>query len=356
MAEEIKAIRFDAEEVGKHVKGSKKRFTWIFALNHKNHTIIVDFSFISGKVKVVVDRKTLLENQLPTNVSFQHPFTLDGYALNILQQGQTFQLRINNKVFSHLYNQVKTNSEFKNYEEEVKDIKVDQAHLQGQVGKKIKLNIGGVDMKKKNYKSTASSQDWDSFGGSDMGGFPNYFGENASKSSGSTQSPKKPAAKQDFNLIDDDNSEEQATKVQKKAENFFDFAEQKQSSPKKSESIDFFAQDNSKQTAVSPNHEQLSNMMKKKDSKEEEFNTMQNLFATMNVQGPTNQVKQTSSLDFFNESQKPPQVQPPQVPPSNDIFNVNMNDFNTMQQLFATTNPGQNTLPPQQPMNFNTPV
>ena len=138
MGEEIKAIRFDIEEIGKHVKASKKRFTWIFSLNNKNHTIIVDFSFISGKIKISVDRKTLLENELPANVSFQHPFTLQGYALNILQQGQTFQLRINNKVFSHLYNQARTDSEFKNYEEEIKDIHVNEGSFQG---KKIKLNI-----------------------------------------------------------------------------------------------------------------------------------------------------------------------------------------------------------------------
>jgi len=40
------------------------------------------------------------------------------------QLSLTGQLRINNKVFSHLYNQAKTNTEFKNYEDEVKDIKV----------------------------------------------------------------------------------------------------------------------------------------------------------------------------------------------------------------------------------------
>ena len=72
--------------------------------------MILDFSFISGKVKLVVDRKTMLESELPANTSFQHPFTLDGYAINILQQGESFELRINNKVFSHLYNQAKTNT------------------------------------------------------------------------------------------------------------------------------------------------------------------------------------------------------------------------------------------------------
>lgn len=58
---DIKAIRFDVEEVGKHVKSSKKRFTWNLSLNSRNHTIVLDFSFISGKVKLVVDRKNILD-------------------------------------------------------------------------------------------------------------------------------------------------------------------------------------------------------------------------------------------------------------------------------------------------------
>ena len=88
---------------------SKKRYTWEFSLKEKFHTIVLDFSIISGKLKITVDRKVVLENELPINVSFQYPFTLDGFALNLIQQGESFELRLNNKVFSHLYTQQKTN-------------------------------------------------------------------------------------------------------------------------------------------------------------------------------------------------------------------------------------------------------
>ena len=73
--------------------------------------------------------------------------------MNIIQQGESFELRINNKVFSHLYTQQKTNTEFKKYEEEVKDIKVDLNGLNN--SKKISLNIGAfgtTGMKKKKSK------------------------------------------------------------------------------------------------------------------------------------------------------------------------------------------------------------
>jgi hypothetical protein len=101
--EKIKALSFKIDEVGKYMKGSKKHFEWVVGLGNRNHTIVLDFSFISGKVKAFVDGRVLLENEIPLNTSFQHPFTLDGFALNLIQQGQNCELRINNKVFSHLY-------------------------------------------------------------------------------------------------------------------------------------------------------------------------------------------------------------------------------------------------------------
>lgn len=146
------------------------------ALRDKAHTIVLDFSFLSGKIKITVDRKILLENELPADVAFQYPFNLDGFALNIIQQGESFELRINNKVFSHLYTQQKTNTEFKKYEDEVKDIKVDINHLNNPQGKKISLNIGafgGQGMKKKKETSGGGADGWNAFAG---GSFPSYFG------------------------------------------------------------------------------------------------------------------------------------------------------------------------------------
>ena len=191
-------MRFEVEEIGKHVKASKKRFIWTFSLEGKMHSLTLDFSFISGKVKLLCDRRTLLENELPADVSFQRPFTLDGYALNILQQGESFELRINNKVFSHLYNQTKTNSEFSKYEDEIKDIKVEEGTFQN-TSKTVKLNIGGMGQNKKKTKTAVESDNWGSFG-KDSFGFPNYFGE----SSTTTEIPQQKVKVEKANLLDDD--------------------------------------------------------------------------------------------------------------------------------------------------------
>lgn len=55
-----------------------------------------------------------------------------------------------------MYNQAKTNTEFKNYEDEVKDIKVNESTFQN-ANKTVKLNIGALDGAKKKTKQTAET-------------------------------------------------------------------------------------------------------------------------------------------------------------------------------------------------------
>ena len=55
-----------------------------------------------------------------------------------------------------MYNQAKTNTEFKNYEDEVKDIKVNENSFQNG-GKPIKLNIGALDAGKKKNKQAVET-------------------------------------------------------------------------------------------------------------------------------------------------------------------------------------------------------
>lgn len=78
-------------------------------------------------------------------------------------------------MFSHLYTQQKTNTEFKKYEEEVKDIKVNITQLNPN-SKKMNLNIGafgGAGTKKKKGEAS-ESEGWNAFAGNS---FPNYFSE-----------------------------------------------------------------------------------------------------------------------------------------------------------------------------------
>ncbi len=76
-------------------------------------------------------------------------------------------------MFSHLYNQQKTNTEFKKYEEEVNDIKVDLSTLNNQ--RKVSLNIGAFGgHAKKKKEASSDSPGWDAFGRNSLS-FPSYF-------------------------------------------------------------------------------------------------------------------------------------------------------------------------------------
>lgn len=180
---EIRALNFEVDEVGKHVKGSKKRYAWTFELSGKKHKMVLDSSMLSGKVKLELDNKILIDAELSVGVAFQHPFTLEGFSLNVLQQGDNYEFRLNNKVFSHLYNQEKTKSSFQREEDCVQDIKVDTSNFAAQ--SKIKINIGGSGMKKKSMAAVAQSDNWNDLAGNQQ--FPNYFGDQGSEQ---VQQPK----------------------------------------------------------------------------------------------------------------------------------------------------------------------
>ena len=160
--ERIKAINYNVEEIGKYMKSSKKRFEWVVGLNRKTHTIVLDFSFISGKVKVVIDGRVILENEIPLNTSFQYPFTLDGFALNLIQQGQSCELRINNKVFSHLYIQAKTEQEFTKDKGEFVIAPDKEFLAKINTHEKMTLDIGNT---KKVKRVKESDEGWGAFGG-----------------------------------------------------------------------------------------------------------------------------------------------------------------------------------------------
>lgn len=80
---------------------------------------------------------------------------------------------------------MKTNKEFKKYEDEIKDFKVNENQFKAE---KITLNIGGMGggMKKKQRVESTEGHTWNAFGEDEMSGFPNYFeGQSVSTASSS---------------------------------------------------------------------------------------------------------------------------------------------------------------------------
>jgi hypothetical protein len=55
--ENLKALRYEMQEVGKHVSGSKKRYLWVVTIGDRFYNIIFDFSLVSGKSKLSINGK-----------------------------------------------------------------------------------------------------------------------------------------------------------------------------------------------------------------------------------------------------------------------------------------------------------
>jgi len=108
----IKALHYDVQDIGKHVKKSKRRFLWRFSIDGKEHSVELIVSYLSGKKKVTHNGSVLYEGQKVMSTSFQFPFSISSNMCNIVQHGEQFELRINNQVFAHLYDQEKMKREF----------------------------------------------------------------------------------------------------------------------------------------------------------------------------------------------------------------------------------------------------
>jgi len=108
----IQALYYDSRDIGKHIKKSKRLYTWRFSIDGKEHLVEFYTSVLTGKKKIIHNGTVLYEGQKVLSTSFQFPFSIDVNMLNIVQHGDSFELRINNQVFAHLYNQEKMKKEF----------------------------------------------------------------------------------------------------------------------------------------------------------------------------------------------------------------------------------------------------
>lgn len=113
----VRAIYFNVQDVGKHMKKSKKRFLWKFQVDGQEHVLEMFVSYLSGKKQILLNGRSIYEAQKMTS-SFQFPFQVDKNQCIIVQHGDQFELRINNQVFSHLYNQERMKREFQFVDED----------------------------------------------------------------------------------------------------------------------------------------------------------------------------------------------------------------------------------------------
>jgi hypothetical protein len=60
----ISECKYTEEDVGKHFKNTKKKYTWEFKFNENTHKIILYDSRISGKKEIQANGRILFPKQL----------------------------------------------------------------------------------------------------------------------------------------------------------------------------------------------------------------------------------------------------------------------------------------------------
>ena len=103
MDSKVQALNFQQFNVGKNIKKSKKRFVYTLRINEKQHTIEIFNSLLSGKIKILHNGKEVYHRKQMMVTGLNFSLQISGNALYILQQGDNFEIRINNQLFSHLY-------------------------------------------------------------------------------------------------------------------------------------------------------------------------------------------------------------------------------------------------------------
>ena len=90
--------------MGKHIKGSKKRFLWVVTIGERVYNFVLDDSVVSGKSKLSINGKVFheIEQASLRRCKYNHSFIIDGCLFNLIEMEDNYEMRINNNLFSHL--------------------------------------------------------------------------------------------------------------------------------------------------------------------------------------------------------------------------------------------------------------
>ena len=109
MSEEtVVPLSYEVEDIGKHIKSSKKRHLWVMELGGRIFNFVLEESLMSNKTKLSINGKVFHQAE-PYSLNkclYNHSFVLQGHQFHLVQnENSTFELRIDNNLFSHLLQQ-----------------------------------------------------------------------------------------------------------------------------------------------------------------------------------------------------------------------------------------------------------
>lgn len=98
----VRALFSDVNKVGKRIKASKKKFTWKFSVDSREHTVDMYVSTLTGKRKVLVDGDLVYSGKSQSGVYFHYPLKIDRVMVAIEQLEDSWDLKIGGVSFVQL--------------------------------------------------------------------------------------------------------------------------------------------------------------------------------------------------------------------------------------------------------------
>jgi hypothetical protein len=106
----ITNLKYEQNEVGRLIKGSKMIYTWEFVLDGNRRKVELVHSRITGKRRILLDGKVVTKAQRYT-LEFQYSFLIEKHYVILIQTApDNYELRIDNISFSSLINKEKINN------------------------------------------------------------------------------------------------------------------------------------------------------------------------------------------------------------------------------------------------------
>jgi hypothetical protein len=117
----IKTISFTENKVGKTIKSSKKKYSWVMLIDDYELTVDFYLSKLSRKLKLIVNNEIKYEGKRSKGTMVQIPFEFKEHQINLIQQGKIYDLRIDSVSFDYMLMQAKNKSEFKYEYKDIED-------------------------------------------------------------------------------------------------------------------------------------------------------------------------------------------------------------------------------------------
>ena len=108
MPKNFKPLAYEVNNVGKHIKSTKKKYLWKFELDNKEYEITLYISKLSGKRKILLNGDIHSTEKRSSSTFGSYPLRIGTHSLLVFEvDDNKFDLRVDNLSFEATYNSQK---------------------------------------------------------------------------------------------------------------------------------------------------------------------------------------------------------------------------------------------------------